>query len=162
MTNFNNNFLVETESVFVGMGFPIFQVAAVCDKEGRAPGQAVKLVKPDAPNAAKYPFGFKMADAADDGKTDGIIVKGVCLDESGKVVVGKSEAVMTKGTICVEIDTSLESAEFGDKVYWDGSKFKNEGTHVVGYIASNIFDACKVGQSAKVKAAYIELDFAKA
>lgn len=161
MTNFNGNFVVNTDSVYVGDGFPIFAVDALVDK-ARSYGTAVKLTKSSDKEYAKgYPFGLKMEDAT---STDvgGIIYKGVCYGEDGKTVKGKTELVMTKGLIVVKVDTSLQSAAFGDKVYCDdGINFKNTGTKVVGTVASNVFKAKTLEDSNLVDAVYLDIDIAR-
>ena len=157
MTNFNGNFVVNTDSVYVGDGFPIFAVDALADK-ARSYGTAVKLDKGDANG---YPFGLKMADAGT--APDGIIYRGVCYGEDGKTVTGKTELVMTKGLIVVEADTTLQNAEFGTKVYCDdGVTFtKTAGTQVVGTVASNVFKAKTLEKSELVDAIYLDIDIAR-
>lgn len=156
MTNFNGNFVVNTDSVYVGDGFPIFTVDAVADK-ARSYGSAVKLAKGDVNG---YPFGLKMEDAGT--AADGIIYRGVCYGEDGKTVTGKTELVMTKGLIVVKVDTTLQSAEFGAKVYCDdGVTFKNTGTQVVGTVASNVFKAKTLEGAALVDAVYLDIDIAR-
>ena len=160
MTNFNGNFVVNTDSVYVGDGFPIFAVDALADK-GRSYGTAVKLAKGDANG---YPFGLKMADCdARTNKPDGIIYRGVCYGEDGKTVTGKTELVMTKGLIVVKADADLQTAEFGDKVYCDdGVTFKKTaGTQVVGTVASNVFKAKTLEKSELVDAIYLDIDIAR-
>lgn len=157
MTNFNGNFVVNTDSVYVGDGFPIFTVDAVADK-ARSYGTAVKLSKGDANG---YPFGMKMADAGT--AADGIIYRGVCYGEDGKTVTGKTELVMTKGLIVVKVNADLQNAEFGDKVYCDdGVDFKKTaGTQVVGTVASNVFKAKTLESADLVDAVYLDIDIAR-
>lgn len=155
MTNFNGNFVVNTDSVYVGDGFPIFAVDALVDK-ARSYGSAVKLNKGDANG---YPFGLKMADATTD--VDGIIYKGVCYGEDGKTVTGKTELVMTKGLIVVKVDTNLQNAEFGAKVYVDSTgnfTSTNSSNKLVGTVASNVFKAKTLEDSNLVDAVYLDID----
>lgn len=155
-TNFNGNFVVNTDSVYVGDGFPIFAVDAVADK-GRSYGSAVKLASGDANG---YPFGMKMADAGT--AADGIIYRGVCYGEDGLTVTGKTELVMTKGLVVVKADASLQNAEFGAKVYCDdGVTFKSTGTQVVGTVASNVFKAKTLESAQLVDAFYLDIDIAR-
>lgn len=158
MTNFNGNFVVNTDSVYVGDGFPIFAVDALADK-ARSYGSAVKLDKGDANG---YPFGLKMQDAG--AEPDGIIYKGVCYGEDGKTVTGKTELVMTKGLIVVKVDTTLQNAAFGDKVYVDSTgKFTatNTSNKLVGTVASNVFKAKTLESSDLVDAVYLDIDIAR-
>lgn len=163
MTNFNGNFVVNTDSVYVGDGFPIFAVDALADKP-RSYGSAVKLDKNSDKEYAKgYPFGLKMGDAGTE--PDGIIYKGVCYGEDGKTVTGKTELVMTKGLIVVKVDTNLQNAAFGDKVYWDGTNSNftstNTSNKLVGTVASNVFKAKTLEDSELVDAVYLDIDIVR-
>lgn len=155
MTNFNGNFVVNTDSVYVGDGFPIFAVDAIADK-ARSYGSAVKLTKGDANG---YPFGLNMADAGTE--PDGIIYKGVCYGEDGKTVKGKTELVMTKGLIVVKAGTTLQNAEFGTKVYVTSTGDYTNASASNGYIgtvASNVFKAKTLEDSKLVDAVYLDID----
>lgn len=157
MLNFNGNFVVDTEVAYVGMGLPVFSVDAEVD-QARSYGSAVKLEKGNA--ASKYPFGLTMKDAANGDTFGGVIMMGVNYDESGKPVVGKTERVMTKGTVCVKVDASLKNAQPGDKVYWNAGSFNATATGAqVGIVASNVFKAKTLESSATVDAAYIYIGF---
>lgn len=160
MTNFNGNFVVNTDSVYVGDGFPIFAVDALVDK-ARSYGTAVKLDKGDKNG---YPFGLKMADATTT-EPDGIIYRGVCYGEDGKTVKGKTELVMTKGLIVVKADATLQNAEFGTKVYlipatgvFTSTQASNK---LVGTVASNVFKAKTLENSELVDAIYLDIDIGR-
>lgn len=112
-STFNGQFIEAGDRPLLGSVVEGKVHAAKADKAGRKPGQLVGL-KGDK---SVYPFGYTMDDAA---ALKGILALDVNYNENGEVVVGKTNAVVIDGVICVEVTGSIKA---GDKLKYAGDKF---------------------------------------
>lgn len=152
-------FLNDTSMPYIGDAKAIQYVEAITETP-LSFGSAVQLDKLTA-GADKYPFGFK-ANGTIAATVDGIIMKGLMYGADGKTLPGKGVQVITKGLVCVAIDTSLAGCTFGEDVNYDGGKFKATGGKKVGTVASNVFKAQSTENDKLVDAIYINVDPANA
>ena len=132
--NFNGQFIEAGDKPLVGAVLEGKVHAAKADKAGRKPGQLVGL-KGDS---TVFPFGYVMDDAS---ALKGILGLDVNYNENGEVVVGKTNAVIIEGTVCVEVTGSIAT---GDKLkYADGkfAKAAEDSDTVAAYAITNSFTA---------------------
>lgn len=111
--NFNGQFIEAGDRPLLGSVVEGKVHAAKADKAGRKPGQLVGLKGDNS----VYPFGYTMDDAA---ALKGILALDVNYNENGEVVVGKTNAVVIDGVICVEVTGSIKA---GDKLKYADNKF---------------------------------------
>ena len=131
--NFNGQFIEAGDKPLVGAVLEGKVHAAKADKAGRKPGQLVGL-KGDS---TVFPFGYVMDDTS---ALKGILGLDVNYNENGEVVVGKTNAVIIEGTVCVEVTGSIVA---GDKLKYTDGKFVKVADQdtAAAYAITNSFTA---------------------
>lgn len=129
-------------------------IQAFMDKE-RKVGSFIGLDKNT--NAIKTPFLYQAKDGV-----KGVLELDFNINEKGNYTEGQIANVLTDGIVCLEVDSTLSTADFGSVVYWDSATSKvttnQTSNEKIGSVASNVFKAQKVGLNEITDAIFVKIE----
>lgn len=128
-------------------------VQAFMDKS-RVVGTMIDFAKNT--KSIKTPFLYMAKDGA-----KGVLELDFNIDTAGVYTEGQIVNVVTEGVVCLEVDATLNTAEYGSVVYWDSTANKVTATETsntkIGSVASSVFKAQKIGVDGVTDAIFVKI-----